>query len=109
MIQGTGGERFLGKAPLAIGVQRCGVVEDLDGDEALQPRIAAAIHLPHAAGGQGADDFVGSKSRGELGHLVGRTAEDTPGGAGINECAISNRRRRHSAIGADAAPSPGVT
>ena len=72
VIQGTGGERFLGKAPLAIGVQRCGVVKDLDGDEALQPRIAAAIHLPHAAGGQGADDFVGPESRGQLGHLSGK-------------------------------------
>ena len=72
VIQGAGGDRFLGEAPLAIGVQRRGVVKDLDRDEALQPGIAAAIHLPHAAGAERADDLVRPESRGQLGHLSGK-------------------------------------
>jgi hypothetical protein len=39
-----------------------GVRQDLDGDVALQPRIARARYLAHAAGAQRADHFVGTES-----------------------------------------------
>ncbi len=62
VIQRACGNRFLGEAPLPLGIE-AGLEQDLDGDIALQPGIARAIHLSHAAGAELADDsFRGSET-----------------------------------------------
>jgi len=33
-----------------------------DGDEAGEPRVLGTVHLPHAAGAQGADDLIGAEA-----------------------------------------------
>jgi hypothetical protein len=58
VIQRRRGSRFLLEALQAIGIGRERRREHLDGDVGSQPRIARAIHLAHAAGADGADDFV---------------------------------------------------
>jgi hypothetical protein len=42
----------------ALRILREQVREDLDGDVAIEPRIAGAIHLSHAAGADGGQDFA---------------------------------------------------
>jgi len=47
----------------AVGVPRERVGQNLDGDVALQPRIARAINLTRTAGAKGTDNFIGTDSR----------------------------------------------
>jgi len=45
--------------------------QHLDGHDAVQPRVARAIHLPHAARAEGAEDLVGTEARaGGKGHCA---------------------------------------
>ena len=77
MVQRRGGFRFLDK-PLAAGLVGHAVVrEDLDGDFAVEPRIAGAIHLTHAACAD------------EREHLI--RAEARPGGQGHKNRGDCNR------------------
>ena len=46
-------------AQLRVGGERRG--EDLDGDGAIEPRIAGAIHLAHAARAEQGDDLIGAE------------------------------------------------
>ena len=48
-----------------------GLGQDLDRDVAIQLRVARAIHLAHAAGPEGREDFVGAEaSAGEEGQAL---------------------------------------
>ena len=58
MIQRSQHLRFALEARQAIDVTRKGVGQHLNRDIAIQPRIARAIHLAHAAGADEADHFV---------------------------------------------------
>ena len=49
---------FALEAREAVGIVRERVGQDLDRDVALQPRVARAIHLAHAAGAEQRVDFV---------------------------------------------------
>ena len=49
------------RQPVGIGHERVG--QDLQRDVAIELGVASAIHLPHAAGAQGIDDFVGAEAR----------------------------------------------
>jgi hypothetical protein len=44
-------------APESVGVLG---FEVLDRDDTIDPRVTGLPHFPHAAGAQGADDFVGT-------------------------------------------------
>jgi hypothetical protein len=44
----------------AVGITSEGRWQDLDGDVALQPRVAGAIDLAHSAGAEHGFDFVGT-------------------------------------------------
>ena len=44
------------RQPLGVGDERLG--QDLDRDVAVEPRVARAIHLAHAAGAEGGEDLV---------------------------------------------------
>ena len=46
----------------AIGIEREGVRHDLQRDLAIQLRVARAIHLAHAAGAEGGEDFIRADS-----------------------------------------------
>jgi hypothetical protein len=48
-------------APIGIGCQIGR--QDLDGDVAVQPRVARAIDLAHAAGTERGEDFVRAETR----------------------------------------------
>ena len=50
--------RFSRKTRQAIGVARERVRQDLQRDVAIEPGVSRAIHLAHAAGADGAGDFV---------------------------------------------------
>ena len=45
-------------APAHLGIGRRVRGHDLDGDVAVEPRIARPIHLPHTARSDGLEDFV---------------------------------------------------
>jgi hypothetical protein len=53
------------EASQAIAIACDGRQQDLDGDVALQPSVAGAIDLSHAAGSEGRDDLVGTEPRAE--------------------------------------------
>ena len=55
MVQGGDGARFL-LEPLAVRP-----VQNLDGDDAIQPRVARLLHLAHAACTDRREDLVGAK------------------------------------------------
>jgi hypothetical protein len=49
--------------------------QHLDGDNAIEPRVAAAIHLAHAAGTDGGENFVGTEA--DAGSEGGHREENT--------------------------------
>src|SRR5919201_1463403 len=55
--------RFALEAGQAVRIVRECFRQDLDRDLALQPRIARAIHLTHAAGAEGRKDLVRAEAR----------------------------------------------
>ena len=50
--------RFALESRDAFGVSREHLGQDLDSDVAIEPRVACAIHLAHAAGPEGGEDLV---------------------------------------------------
>jgi hypothetical protein len=50
------------EAHQAIGIGREQLGQDLDGDIAVEVRIARAIDLAHAARAEGGDEFMGAKT-----------------------------------------------
>ncbi len=58
MVQGGEDFRFPLESGHSFRVGRERFGENLDGDVAIEPRVARAIHLPHAAGPQGGEDLV---------------------------------------------------
>ena len=70
MIQGRNDAGFPLEALPGLGIVRKMRGQDLDGDGALQTRVAGAIHFSHAACSQRRLNFIGAKfcARGE-GHL----------------------------------------
>jgi len=58
MIQRREDLRFALESRQALGIGGEQIRQDLDGDVAMQPRVAGAIHLPHAARANGRNDFV---------------------------------------------------
>ena len=52
MVQGGRGERFLFKAAKPVFIGRKRGRQELDGDVAIQPRVARAIDFSHPAGAQ---------------------------------------------------------
>ena len=58
MIEGGDGPRFPFELLAQLLVRRERRGEHLDGDHAIEPCIARAIHLTHAACPEQADDFV---------------------------------------------------
>src|SRR5215471_7169657 len=67
MVQRRSGASFELEAIEAIGVGRQRGGKYLDGDLAVQPRVACPVHLTHSAGADRAHDFIGTEasSRGE--------------------------------------------
>jgi hypothetical protein len=55
--------RLTREACQAFGIERKRVWQHLDGDVAIELRVARAIHLAHAAGAEGRDNFVGTETR----------------------------------------------
>ena len=55
MIQRGYGERF----PLETIAESCG--RSLNGDSAVEPRVAGLVHLAHASNSDGGEDFVGTE------------------------------------------------
>src|SRR2546428_6144786 len=62
---GKGGDRARSvlKALQPRGIRRDRFGEDLDRDVAPETRVARAINLPHAAGADRRDDFIGTEAR----------------------------------------------
>ena len=58
MIEGGDGPRFAFEPLAQLLVRRERSGEHLDGNHPVEPRIAGAIHLAHAACAEQADDFV---------------------------------------------------
>jgi len=58
VVQGGGGQCLLLEAAEAVWIERNRGRQHLDGDFALEPGIAGAIHLAHASGPERADDFI---------------------------------------------------
>ncbi len=58
MIQRGGGAGLLLEAAQAFGVARKSGRQHLDGHIASQSRIPGAIHLTHATGTEGRNDFI---------------------------------------------------
>jgi hypothetical protein len=63
MVQRGRGSRFLLEALQPITVARERRRQNLDGDVAVEARIAGAIHLAHSAGADGVEDLIGSDAR----------------------------------------------
>jgi hypothetical protein len=65
VTEGAGSLGLVRESPLPhrIGAGMC---QHLDGDVALQARVARAIHLAHAAGSQQADDFIRAEAIGPV-------------------------------------------
>jgi len=63
MVEGGRGLRLLHKAPAPIRIRHSVCGKDLDGDLAIQTRVARAIHLAHATCADERDDFVRSELR----------------------------------------------
>jgi len=58
------------RATFRVGAQFSG--EDLDGDRALEARVAGLVDLAHSAGADQPDDFVGTEPRARReAHAVG--------------------------------------
>ena len=55
--------RFSPKSRQSVGIGDEGAGQDLQRDVAIEPGVASAIHLAHAAGANGIDDFVGAEAR----------------------------------------------
>jgi len=71
--------RFAHQPAEALRLVRELLGEDLDGDVALQPRVAGAPDLSHPAGPEGTDQLVDAEFRaGGEGHWGGRVAEAAP-------------------------------
>ena len=80
MVEGRGGLRFLDEAAAAIRVRQAVGGEHLDGDLAVQPRVAGAIDLAHAAGAEQVENLVGAEPRaGCEPHARGLTAHHAQG------------------------------
>ena len=63
MIQRGENLGFALEASDAVGVGEKFLGEDLDGDAAPQLRVAGAVDFAHAAGTEGADDFIEAETR----------------------------------------------
>ena len=61
MLEGRDSSRFAFEAHLQIRIRRELRGQDLDSDVAIQPRIARAIHLAHAASADRRHYFVRSE------------------------------------------------
>src|SRR5271167_4968603 len=61
MVQRRDAARLLLETVHPLGVGGDGLGQHLDGNGAVQPRVASAVHLAHAALADGRDDFVGAK------------------------------------------------
>ena len=71
MIQRRQYFRFPLEAGEALWIARKDLREDLDRHIPIEPRIAGAIHLPHAADADAGDDFVRPEaSAGREGHRL---------------------------------------
>ena len=62
MIQRRERLRFALEPREPLGIARERVGQDLDRDVAIELRIAGAIHLAHAPGAKGGQDFVGAEA-----------------------------------------------
>ncbi len=60
VVQRAGGARLVLEAAQALRVGGEHLGQHLDGDVAVQPPVARAIHLAHPAGSEGSGDLVGS-------------------------------------------------
>src|SRR5438309_460144 len=58
MLHGAGETRLAKKAALGLGIAAKVRAHHLDGQVAVQARIAAAIHLAHAAGAELIEQFI---------------------------------------------------
>ena len=63
MIQRGGGLRFLLEPAETIGIAGHVARKDLDGNRAIEPRVARAVHLAHAPRTDGLGDFIRAKTR----------------------------------------------
>ncbi len=107
MIQRACGDRFLGESALTVGVAARPIVENLDRHCALQPGVAPAIHLSHAASTERADDLVGPEMRRQFRHsaVFLRAADERypSGRGGVN---VTERRMDGCYCAAAAAAAP---
>src|SRR5262245_57885894 len=70
MVERRNGSRLAFEALADLGPLSGVWRKHLDGDGAVQPRVARFVHLTHAAGAQRRDDLVGSqKSSGGKRHI----------------------------------------
>src|SRR5688572_29075663 len=63
MVQRGGGLGFLLEPAEAIGILRDVAWKDFDGNRAIEPRVARAVHLAHAPCTDRRGDLVGAKAR----------------------------------------------
>ena len=63
VVQAGDGLRFALEALLHLGVVGEVRRQDLDRDRAVQPRVGGLVDLAHAAGAEGAGDFVRTEAR----------------------------------------------
>jgi hypothetical protein len=70
MVQRRNRARFLFETPQSVGIIGQGLWQHFDRDITIEPRIAPAIHLTHAARTQQREDFIWTEfgARGEC-HL----------------------------------------
>ena len=66
IVQRGNRARFLLEALPRFRIRRERAGEHLDGDRAIEPRVARAVDLAHAARANRGDDFVGTKTRARL-------------------------------------------
>jgi hypothetical protein len=92
VIQGRERLRFAFEARHAVRIRGEDRGKDLDGDGAIEPRVARAIHLTHAARAERADDLAGSDTR--AGGKAHGGAKYTPSARGPPGCSYGETRRR---------------
>ena len=69
VVEGGDGAGFALESLQNVGTAGEILSEDLDGDGAVEARIAAAIHFPHTSSPGGGQDFIGTESRAGRKHI----------------------------------------
>ena len=62
MVERRDGARFALEALAELGIGGECVGQDLDRDDAIEPRVARLVDLAHAAGADEREDFVGAEA-----------------------------------------------